>query len=281
MNLGAHISIAGGVYNIFERAKSVTANSIQIFTKSNNRWSSKPYTEKEIEEFYELKKEYKPFAVFGHVAYLINLCSPKGNIEKLSISAFIDEMHRCYQLELPYLVMHPGSHLGKGEKWGLDKIAENFNQIIQRTANSKTIVLLETTAGQGTNLGYTFEQLRYILDHVERKDRFGICVDTCHIFAAGYDIATPEKYEETMQELNKVIGLERVRVIHLNDSKYPCGSKRDRHAHIGKGEIGLEGFRALMNDRRFTSIPMVLETPKEDNMDIENLKLLRSLRDRG
>lgn len=278
MNLGAHISIAGGVYNIFERAKAVTANSIQIFTKNNNRWFSKSYPEKEIEKFHELKKEYKPFAVFGHVAYLINLCSPKEKTEKLSISAFIDEIHRCDQLGLPYLVMHPGSHLGKGEKWGMDKIIKNFDHIIQKTADSKTVILLETTAGQGSNLGYTFEQIRYILDHVEKKDRFGVCVDTCHIFAAGYDIATPEKYEKTIQELDKVIGLDQVKVIHLNDSKYPCGSRRDRHAHIGRGEIGLDGFRALMNDERFSSIPMVLETPKEDNMDIENLKILRELR---
>jgi len=280
MNLGAHISIAGGVFNVFERAKKITANSIQIFTKSNNRWFSKPYSKNEIKEFYRLQEEYKPFAVFAHDAYLINLCSPNSETEKKSIDAFIDEIKRCDQLSLPYLVMHPGSHLGKGEKWGLNKIVENFNNILNKNPDSKVIILLETTAGQGTNLGYKFEQLEYILNNVECKEKFGICVDTCHIFAAGYDISTESGYKKTFVEFDKIIGLERIKVFHLNDSKKPFGSRKDRHQHIGKGEIGLEAFRCLINDKRFSDIPMVLETPKDDekNMDVENLKVLRSLR---
>jgi len=280
MNLGAHISIAGGVFNVFERAKNITANAIQIFTKSNNRWFSKPYSAKEIEEFHRLRKEFQPFAVFAHDAYLINLCSPNSEIEKKSIDAFIDELKRCDQLNLPYLVMHPGFHLGKGEKWGLNKIVENFNYISNKNPDSKVKILLETTAGQGTNLGYKFEQLEYILDNVECKEKFGVCVDTCHIFAAGYDISTESGYEKTINDFDKIIGLERIKVFHLNDSKKPFGSRKDRHQHIGRGEIGLEAFRCLLNDKRFSEIPMVLETPKDDdgNMDIENLKVLRGLR---
>ena len=176
--------------------------------------------------------------------------------------------------------MHPGFHLGKGEKWGLNKIVENFNHILNKNPNCKATILLETTAGQGTNLGYKFEQLEYILDGLERKDKFGVCVDTCHIFAAGYDISTESGYEKTINDFDKIIGLERIKVFHLNDSKKPFGSRKDRHQHIGKGEIGLEAFRCLLNDKRFSEIPMVLETPKDDdgNMDIENLKVLRGLR---
>ena len=280
MNLGANISIAGGVFNIFEKAKNITANAIQIFTKSNNRWFSKPYSTKEIEEFNRLRRESQPFAVFSHDAYLINLCSPNPETEKKSIDAFMDEIKRCDQLNLPYLVMHPGSHLGKGEEWGLNKIIENFNNTLNKNPDRNVTILLETTAGQGTNLGYRFEQLKYILDGVERKDKFGVCVDTCHIFAAGYDISTESAYEKTFVEFDEIIGLEKLKVFHLNDSKHPVGSKKDRHQHIGKGEIGLEAFRYLLNDNRFSDIPMVLETPKDDtkNMDVENLKVLRSLR---
>ncbi|MCK4339741.1 MAG: deoxyribonuclease IV [Candidatus Cloacimonetes bacterium] len=280
MNLGAHISIAGGVFNIFERAKNITANSIQIFTKSNNRWFSKPYSKDEIEKFLKLLKEFNPYSIFAHDAYLINLCSPNPETEKKSIDAFMDEIKRCDQLNLPYLVMHPGSHLGKGEEWGLNKIIENFNNTLNKNPDRNVTILLETTAGQGTNLGYRFEQLKYILDGVERKDKFGVCVDTCHIFAAGYDISTESAYEKTFVEFDEIIGLEKLKVFHLNDSKHPVGSKKDRHQHIGKGEIGLEAFRYLLNDNRFSDIPMVLETPKDDtkNMDVENLKVLRSLR---
>ncbi|MBC8526847.1 MAG: deoxyribonuclease IV [Candidatus Cloacimonetes bacterium] len=279
MNLGAHISIAGGVYNIFERARGITAKSIQIFTKSNNRWFSKPYNAKDIEKFHNLKEKYNPFAVFAHVAYLINLCSPNHETEKRSIDALIDEIKRCEQLNLPYLVMHPGSHLGKGKKWGLNKIVENLNYVISQNPDCKVMLLMETTAGQGTNLGYSFEQLKYILEKVKRKEKFGVCIDTCHIFAAGYDISTKSAYEKTMNKFNKIIGLKKIKVFHLNDSKHPLNSRKDRHQHIGKGEIGLDAFRCLMNDKRFSEIPMVLETPKDDlkNMDIENLKVLRSL----
>lgn len=280
MNLGAHISIAGGVFNIFERAKNITANSIQIFTKSNNRWFSKPYSKDEIEKFHKLRKEFNPYSIFAHDAYLINLCSTKLETEKKSIDAFIDELNRCDQLNLPYLVMHPGSHLGKGEEWGLDKIVENFNFILNKNPDYKVMILLETTSGQGTNLGYKFEHLKYILNGVERKDKFGVCIDTCHIFSAGYDISTESAYEKTFIEFDKIVGLEKLNAFHLNDSKHPLGSKKDRHQHIGKGEIGLEAFRYLLNDKRFSDIPMVLETPKNDvkNMDVENLKVLRSLR---
>ena len=280
MNLGVHISIAGGIINIFERAKNITANSIQIFSKSNNRWFSKQYREDEIEEFHKLRNEFNPYSVFAHAAYLINLCSPNHETEKKSINAFMDELKRCDQLHLPYLVMHPGSHLGKGEKCGLDKIVENFNFILNKNPDYKVMILLETTSGQGTNLGYRFNQLKYILDGVEIKDKFGICIDTCHIFSAGYDISTEPNYEKTFIEFDKIIGLEKIKVFHLNDSKHPLGSRKDRHQHIGKGEIGLEAFRYLLNDKRFSNIPMVLETPKDDdiNIDMENLKVLRSLR---
>ena len=281
MNLGAHISIAGGVSNIFERAKKISANSIQIFTKNSNQWFSKSYSSEELEKFHRLQNEYSPFSVFAHDAYLINLCSPKTEVEKKSISAFKDEILRCDQLHLPYLVMHPGSHLGQGEEWGLGKIAENFNLILKEIPKCKVIILLETTAGQGTNLGYKFEHLKYILDRVERREKFGVCLDTCHIFNAGYNISTVNAYEKTIDEFDRIIGLENLKVFHLNDSKHPLGSRKDRHQHIGEGEIGIEAFRCLMNDKRFSEIPMVLETPKGDaekNMDIENLRVLRDLK---
>ncbi len=283
MNLGAHISISGGAYKCFARAKEVTANSIQIFVKNNNRWFSKPFTDKELERFQIERERYQPFSVNAHNGYLINLCSPKSDIEKKSISAMKDEISRCEQLKLPYLVMHPGSHLGKGEKWGISKIAENLNHIIEEKSGTSVKILLETTAGQGTNLGYTFEQLQDILDKLKYKERFGICYDTCHTFAAGYDITTPEKYQQVMENFNRIIGLHQIYLFHLNDSKKELGSRKDRHTHIGEGYIGLEGFRSLLNDKRFQHIPMILETPKGDDgdMDITNLGRLRGLRYRA
>ena len=280
MNLGAHISISGGVYKCFARAKELGANSIQIFVKNNNRWFSKPFTYQELEKFQIEREKHQPFSVNAHNAYLINLCSPKTDIEKKSISAMKDEINRCEQLKLHYLVMHPGSHLGIGERWGINKIAQNLNRIIEEMAETKVKILLETTAGQGTNLGYRFEQLRDILDIMKYKERFGICYDTCHTFAAGYDITTTGKYQQVMNQFDKIIGLDHIHLFHLNDSKYELGSRKDRHSHIGAGYIGLEGFRALINDKRFYNIPMVLETPKGENgkMDKINLKTLRDLR---
>jgi len=278
MNLGAHISISKGIDNIFERAKKVTANSIQIFTKNNNRWQGRKYTDAELRSYFVKKKQYNPFAIIAHDSYLINLCSPKEEIEQKSIAAFSDELNRCKILKLPYLVMHPGSHLGKGEEWALKKLVENFNQIL-KTFSGKCKILIETTAGQGTNLGYKFEHLAFILDNVKYPEQFGICVDTCHIFAAGYDISDEKKYQQTFQLFDKIIGINKIKVFHLNDSKNILASKKDRHEHIGKGKIGIDAFRYLVNDSRFKNIPMVLETPKGKNkeMDIENLKILRNL----
>jgi deoxyribonuclease-4 len=280
MLLGAHMSIAGGVDKAFDHGERVGCDAIQIFTKSSNQWEPRPLKEEEITQF-KLKQEKTGIApVVAHDSYLINLCSPDKVNQKKSIDAFQVEMERCRTLEIPYLVMHPGSHLGQGEEWGLETIASNLNNLInQDLAPGGVMILLETTAGQGTNLGYKFEHLKAIMDLIEAKDRIGVCIDTAHVLAAGYDIRTSEGFESVLSEFDSIVGLENLKAIHLNDSKKEYKSRVDRHEQIGKGFVGLEAFRYLMNRKDFNLIPMLLETPKDkDNTeDIENLKLLRSL----
>lgn len=280
MLLGAHMSIAGGVDRAFDHGERVGCDTIQIFTKSSNQWNAKPLSDEEINQF-KLKQEKTGIApVVAHDSYLINLCSPDEENQKKSINAFQIEMERCRILGIPYLVMHPGSHLGQGEEWGLETIASNLNDLIKKdSAPGGVMILLESTAGQGTNLGYKFEHLKTIMDLIETKDRIGVCVDTAHILAAGYDIRTSEGFENVLSEFDSVIGLDNLKAIHLNDSKKEYESRVDRHEQIGKGFVGLEAFRYLMNRKDFSRIPMLLETPKDkDNTeDIENLKLLRSL----
>jgi len=279
MPLGAHMSIAGGVFNAPILGEKATCDVVQIFTKSSNQWRAKPLEDEEINRFFEEQKKTGVKVVCAHDSYLINLASPDDTLFGKSYDAFKVELERCHVLKIPYLVMHPGSHVGSGEDTGLKRIAGAFNRMFGELPDNKTAVCLETTAGQGTNLGYKFEQLARIIDMIEDKRRMAVCLDTCHIFAAGYRLQDEKEYKATMKEFNKIIGLKNLKVIHFNDSKKPFGSKKDRHEHIGQGELGLEPFRNILNDKRLNKIPKILETPKGEDLkeDIENLKILRSL----
>jgi deoxyribonuclease-4 len=273
------MSIAGGLERSFARGEEVGCETMQIFTKSNNQWKAKELSEQDVERYASAREASPITPVVAHDSYLINLASPTEELLVRSREAFLVEVERCELLAIPYLVMHPGAHKEAGEEQGLKTIAESIDWVHRQTAGYKVKVLLETTAGQGSNLGYTFAQLRQIIDMVEEGDRLGICLDTCHVFTAGYDITTRKGYEATFDELDRVIGLERLHAIHLNDSKKPLGSRVDRHEHIGKGALGLEPFRMLVNDQRLLDVPMILETPKgKDNAeDLENLATLRGL----
>ena len=277
--LGAHMSIEGGVFNAPLRGKKIGCDVIQIFTKNNNRWESKKITDKEITAFKENLERTGIKAVASHDAYLINLASPNKDVYKKSLIAFYDEMQRAEALGLPYLVFHPGAHLGEGEDMGVKQIADSINLLLSKKPKINLILLLETTAGQGTNIGWRFEQLAKIINLIEQKEKIGVCIDTCHIFAAGYDITTEKGYTKTFEEFDKIIGLKRLRLFHINDSKKGLASRVDRHEHIGKGMLGLSAFRMLMNDKRFKDIPMILETPKGKEMEEDkiNLSTLRSL----
>ena len=277
--IGAHMSISGGVFNAFQHGEEVGCATIQIFTKNSNQWKAKELTSEDARKFRESQKKTGISPVVGHNAYLINLASPKKDVYDLSMEAMLVELERAELLGLPYLVIHPGAHLESGEREGIRKIAGSVDKLHQKTKGFKVKICLETTAGQGSTIGYRFQELAEIIDNVEENERLGVCYDTCHTFAAGYDIRTKKAYEETFRAFDQHIGLQKLKVIHLNDSLKDLGSRVDRHQHIGKGKIGLEGFRLLMNDKRWEKIPKILETPKEGGTakDIENLNLLRSL----
>jgi deoxyribonuclease-4 len=277
--IGAHMSISGGVFNAFQHGEEVGCATIQIFTKNSNQWKAKELTSEDARKFRESQKKTGISPVVGHNAYLINLASPKKDVYDLSMEAMLVELERAELLGLPYLVIHPGAHLESGEKEGVRKIAKSVDKLHQKTKGFKVKICLETTAGQGSTLGYRFEQLAEIIDRVKESDRLGVCYDTCHSFAAGYDIRTKKAYELTFKLFEQHIGVQHLKVIHLNDSLKDLDSRVDRHQHIGKGKIGLEGFRLIMNDKRWEKIPKILETPKEGGTakDIENLKLLRKL----
>jgi deoxyribonuclease-4 len=277
--LGAHMSISGGVFNSLLFGEDLGCTTIQIFTKNNNQWKAKELTPEDVKKFFENQKKTNISPVVGHNGYLINLASPKEDIYNQSLESMLIELQRAELLALPYLVMHPGSHLGTGEKEGIKKIAHSIDWLHQKTKGYKVKICLETTAGQGSAIGYRFEQLQGIIEQVKDNQRVGVCYDTCHTFAAGYDLRNKRVYDETFKEFDKVIGLSRLKVIHVNDSMKDFGSRVDRHQHIGEGKIGLEGFRLLMNDQRWEEISKILETPKEGGTakDIRNLGVLRSL----
>lgn len=279
MLLGAHQSIAGGVHKSIERGKQATCDTIQIFNKSNNQWRAARLKPDDIDAFFELIEKTGVTVATSHTSYLINIASPDSALNEKSYKSLKEEMERCETLKIANLVMHPGSHVGSGEETGMNKIAENINRLFDELSNNHVTLLLEATAGQGTNLGYTFEQLAYMIDRVENKNQIGVCLDTCHIFAAGYDLVDPRGYKKTIQSFDEIVGFDRLRIIHVNDSMKEFGSRRDRHEHIGQGFIGLDGFRNIVNDKRLKNIPMILETPKGEDLaeDIENLKVLRSL----
>jgi deoxyribonuclease-4 len=273
------MSIAGGLEKSFARGEEVGCATMQIFTKSSNQWKAKELTDQDMERWEAAMAASPITPVIAHDSYLINLASPTEELLVKSREAFLVEVERCERLTIPYLVMHPGAHKDSGEEQGLQTIAESFDWVHHKTPGFKVKVLLETTAGQGSSLGYSFAQLCQIIDMVEDGERLGVCLDTCHVFAAGYDITSRKGYEATFDEFDKVIGLDRLHAIHLNDSKKPLGSRVDRHEHIGKGALGLEPFRMLVNDQRLADVPMILETPKgKDNAeDLENLATLRGL----
>jgi len=273
------MSIAGGVPQALVRGKELGCLTIQIFTKSANQWKARELTPEEVAEFNRKKEEIKIWPVIAHDSYLINLGAPDEDRLQRSRESFLMEMQRTELLGLPYLVTHPGSHLEAGEKEGLKRIAESIDWLHRRTEGLKMMILLETTAGQGTNLGYRFEHFSAIMDMVEDASRLGFCFDTCHVFGAGYDLRTRNAFERTIEEFDKVLSLERLKVFHLNDSKNDLGSRIDRHQHIGKGTIGLDAFRFLLNDSRFSHLPKILETPKGKDMteDKMNLAVLESL----
>lgn len=273
--VGSHMSIAGGVDKAPARAASVGCTAVQIFVKNNNRWEGPPIAPAQAAAFHrELEKAGIPIrAVFAHTGYLINLASTKEDVVSKSAIALEDELRRCGLLGVPGVVMHPGAHLGQGRDKGIEQIARLCREVFDRTPDVATRLLFETTVGSGTNLGGTFEDIRDVLAAVDRPDRTGVCMDTCHIFSAGYDIRTRAAYEESMRRFDETVGFARLRAVHLNDSKFGLGERKDRHEHIGKGKLGLEPFRLLLNDPRFASIPMSLETEKDEPLDDDRMNL--------
>ena len=277
--LGAHESIAGGVGEAFIRGEQAGCECIQIFTKSSRQWASKPLTNEEIDTFKRNKIKTGITTVIAHDSYLVNLGAPDEQMRTKSVKGIIDELQRCEALGVPTLVAHPGSHVGTGEENGIKTIAKSIDEAHAACKGFGVKIALEITAGQGSTLGCNFQQMARIMDAVKENDRLRLCFDTEHAFASGYDIRTPEGYENTFSELDKHIGIKRLVAFHLNDSIKDFNSKVDRHQHIGKGFIGLNAFRRLLNDPRFFGLPMCLETPKGPDLkeDIENLATLRSL----
>ncbi len=278
--LGAHCSIAGGVANAVEEGDRIGCTSIQLFTTSNRQWEQSEISGADADEFRKRMKAGTVKFAFSHAMYLINLAAPKAEIFRKSIDAMIGEIERAEKLGLPFVVVHPGSPKEKGRDWGIFRVAEAIGRVFERTAHFKAGIALETTAGQGSQLGRTFEELAAVMDIVGAGPRLGVCFDTAHAFAAGYDIRSKDGYKKTWEEFDRVIGFKKLLAIHLNDSKGGLGSRIDRHEHIGKGKIGLQGFGNIMKDARLKKIPMVLETPKDDDAfshDGGNLKKLLRL----
>jgi deoxyribonuclease IV len=279
MPLGAHMSTSGGIHKALERGHSIGCESIQIFGTNPTRWKCRTVDEEAISKFAKARDETGIAPIVVHARYLINLGSPDDALWAKSRNAFRDELELCEQLSLPYIVIHPGSHMKTGDEAGLSRVVDALDILREETAGSEVMILLENTAGQGTNLGYSFEHLASIMEQVHDNAWLGVCFDTCHGFAAGYELRTDEGYAETWDAFDRVIGRERLRCLHLNDSKGDFGGRRDRHQHIGQGTLGVAAFRLVMNDGRLRDLPMLLETPKGPEMeeDVENLKLLRSL----
>jgi deoxyribonuclease-4 len=277
--LGAHMSIGGGVHTAIERGRSIKCTAIQMFVKNNMQWFARPLEREQIRAFLKHQQRGELLSIFAHANYLINLAATNPQFYANSIRALSEELTRADQLDLPFLVLHPGAHLGAGEEAGLDRIVGSINRVFRQIPKVKTRIALETTAGQGSCLGHTFEQIAYIIDNVREPERLCVCLDTAHIFAAGYDIGSEAGIKKTFREFDRVIGFNRLAAVHVNDSKTARGSRVDRHQHVGKGQIGLDAFRFIMRDVRFRKIPKVLETPKGKDLleDVANLKTLRGL----
>ncbi len=289
MRLGAQVSSAGGLNKAFQRGDDIGCDSIMIFTKSNRQWKAKPLTDNDIDDFKDAANEYAHiFPVAVHASYLINIGSSEDALWEKSYQALKVEVDRCEDLGIPFLTIHPGAYIKADEKAGLNNIARALRRLLEETAGYQTTVCLETMAGTGTTLGFRFEHLAQLLEDRQAGQtmgRLGVCFDTCHVLAAGYDIRSPEAYEATMSEFDRLIGLEQIKCFHLNDSQYELGARKDRHAHIGEGAVGLSGFENFVNDSRWTDHPAHLETnkTKEDDegneieMDPVNLATLRKL----
>lgn len=277
--LGAHMSIAGGVDKAIERGAALSCTAIQLFTKNANQWKGRPFEKEEIERFAALRKVSNIFRILAHNAYLINLASANNSLRVKSINALIDEMGRCMALSIPCIIIHPGAHLSIGEDEGIKNIINSLNIIMDKTNGWQVDIALETTAGQGTGIGYRFEHLSRIINGVKDNERIKVCLDTCHIFAAGYDISTAEGYDNVVKEFGRLVGIDRLVCLHLNDCKREFGSRIDRHEHIGKGTLGALPFRLIMNDKRLGNIPKIIETPKDKDMknDRRNLGILRKM----
>jgi deoxyribonuclease-4 len=280
--LGAHMSISGGYFRAVELAAEAGCDCVQIFTKNNNQWRAKPITDDDARKFRDALKEHKIVHPLSHASYLINLASPDRELRTKSVDAMVVELQRASHLGIPFVVVHPGSHTTSSEEQGLATMIKSLDKVIDRTLELKTITLLENTAGQGSNLGWKFEHLGIMLKGVREPGRLGVCIDTCHAFAAGYPLGDKNDYEQTVKHMGKAFGIRKIKAFHLNDSKQPLNSRRDRHENIGLGEMGLTPFRNLLNDKRFVKIPMYLETPKGQTKDGEdwdrvNLRTLRKL----
>lgn len=277
--LGSHMSVAGGLHLAFERGTRIGCTTMQIFVKNASMWTGKPLTPDAVASYKAAEAKATVAPVIAHAAYLINLCARADGVLRRSRDGLVDELTRCTALGIAGLVVHPGAHMGAGERDGLARIAESLNLIHEELPGPSTPTLLETTAGQGTALGYRFEHLRRIIDLVEDNARVAVCLDTCHLFAAGYPIHTEAGWESTMRDLEAIIGLEKVAAVHVNDSKRECGSRIDRHEHIGQGLLGETAFHMVMNDPRLRAVPKILETEKSEDMheDVENMARLRAL----
>jgi deoxyribonuclease-4 len=278
--LGAHMSIAGGLHRALERGREVGCSVVQIFLKNQRQWTARPYPDSEVREFRAAWKATGIRMVFAHASYLINLATPVPAEWRRAVDVFHDELERAEALGLPFVVIHPGSHRGSGPEEGVRRVAQAIDVLHERTRGHRVRIVLENTAGGGASIGRSFEELAVVVGAVKEPDRVGVCLDTCHLFAAGYDIRSADGYRLTMARCRRLLGRGRVRAFHLNDARQPLGSGLDRHEKIGRGHLGIEPFRRLVNDRRFARVPMALETPKdpEPRADREALALLRRLR---
>jgi deoxyribonuclease-4 len=277
------MSIAGGVDRAVDRAVRAGCEVLQLFTASANQWQGKPLTPDVVERFRGKRAAAGTLPVLSHDSYLINCASPDGALWERSIAALGEELERCARLGIELLVMHPGAHMGEGEAAGLDRVARALDRVLARPAAAGVTILLENTAGQGSALGHRFAQLAAIIGRSSFTDRLGVCVDTQHAFAAGYDLAAADGWERTWEEFERELGLPRLRALHLNDSKRPCGARVDRHEHIGLGQLGAAAFLRVMNDPRLDGLPASLETEKTEDgcEDEQNLAVLRNLAGRG
>jgi len=274
--IGAHCSIAGGLHNAVLSATELRCRAVQIFAKNSNQWAGKTMVDSDVEAWNAAIAAHPMFPVV-HDSYLINLASPDPALLRRSRDAFLDEVRRCDRLEIRRLIFHPGAHMGQGADAGIARVAESLDWVCEQAADSRVSLVIETTAGQGTILGGSFEHVARIIESTRHPERLGVCVDTCHILAAGYDFRTPEGYAAVFGEFDRLVGLDRVMCFHVNDSKKDLGSRVDRHEQLGKGFVGARAFGLLMRDPRFVSIPKIIETPKEGDWDRKNLALLRRL----